>query len=424
MQRILFRIFGSRTHTHRPARPKKASLRVETLEQRDLMAVTAATLTNGVLHVVTDSANNHVEIKQESAGPIILLTNPGAAPAPSGPTIVVKDLTRTDNNTFTFDATKVQSIEVDLGAGDDRLDSFINLPTTVRAGAGNDFVQTGAAADIVFGGDGHDQLFGGDGPDQLLGEGGNDLLVGEGGNDTLIGGEGADLIMGGSGNDFLHGGDNATANRLYGQLDNDTITSISRGDVVDGGDDRDTLNILAGTAEVRNGENVTIAVDGLQRQTDGFSCGPNSGSRFLRSYGFDVSYDSLRRKVRNESLLFKLHLGTRPSVLHKVLKGFKSDLTLRTGAALDDVLNQLSSGKPVIPLIAPGKRTLHYFVLNGFDLDKQTLRFVNTNGVASSMTFAEFDRQWLWTNQFTGIVGRLERLGLKILGLRTRTFLS
>src|SRR5262249_8268241 len=157
----------------------------------------------------------------------------------------------------------------------------------------------GAAADIIFGGDGHDQLFGGDGPDQLFGEGGNDLLVGEGGNDTLMGGEGADLIMGGFGNDFLHGGDNATANRLSGQLDNDTISSSSRSAVWDGGEARDTLTVLAGTAEVRNGENVPIAVDGLQQQTDGFSCGPNSGSRLLRSYGFDVSYDSLRHKVKS-----------------------------------------------------------------------------------------------------------------------------
>ena len=63
-------------------------------------------------------------------------------------------------------------------------------------------------------------------------------------------------------------------------------------------------------------------------------------------------------------------------------------------------------------------------MLNGFDLDNQTLRFVDTSGFAKSMTFEEFKHQWSWTNLFTGIVGRLERVVLKAAGLRNRTFLS
>jgi hypothetical protein len=359
MQRILSRFFGSRTHTHRPARPKRVSLRLEALEQRDLMAVTAATLNAGVLHVVTDSANNQVQIREESSGPIILLTNPGAAAAPPSQTIVVTDLTRTNNNTFTFNRSEVQRIEVDMGAGNDRLSSNVTVPMIARAGAGNDFIETGFARDVIFAGEGNDTVHAADGAGKVVfGEDGDDVLVGGNGNDELSGNGGADVIMGGAGNDIIDGGDNATANRLFGELGN------------------------------------------------------------------DVSYNSLRRKVRNESLLFKLHLGTRPTVLHKVLKAFKSDLSLRTGAALGEVLDQLSSGKPVIPLIAPGKRSLHYVVLNGFDLDNQTVRFVDVSGTSKSMSFAEFERHWKWENFFTGIVGRLERAGLKILGLRSHTFLA
>jgi hypothetical protein len=407
MRRMLSRIFGSRTHTHRPARQKRVSLRVEALEQRDLMAVTAATLTAGVLHVVTDSANNNVEIRETTPAPIILLAGPGGgAVTPSGSVITVKDLTRPTDNPHTFNRSEVQKIEVDLGAGDDHLVSDASVPTTVRAGAGNDFVETGPADDTILAGDGDDTVHANDGNNVVLGEGG------------------ADVLVGGNGKDFLSGGDSVSANQLFGKAGDDTLSSLSRNDVVDGGDGRDTLFIVAGTAEVRNGENVTIAVDGTQPQIDGFSCGPNSGSRLLRSYGFDVSYNSLRHKVKKESLLFKLHLGTLPTVLQKVLKGFKSDLTLHTGSALQDVLDRLGSGQPVIPLIAPAKRDLHYVVLNGFDVDNQTLRFVDTSGFAKSMTFAEFDHQWFWTNQFKGIVGRLERLVLKAAGLRTRTFLS
>jgi hypothetical protein len=418
---------SSRSNTKRHARPKKVSLRVEPLEQRDLMAVTAATLTNGVLHVVTDNANNNVEIREESSGPIILLANTGVVRADptATTTIVVKDLTRTDNNTFTFDRSQVQSIEVDMGSGDDRLVSSATVPMTVHAGAGNDFIETGFARDIIFAGDGNDTVHCNDGAGKVVfGEGGDDVLIGGAGNDELHGGAGADLIMGGAGNDIIDGGDNVSANRLFGEFGDDTISSFSRNDVVDGGDGRDTLRILAGTAEVRNGEDVTITVDHTQPQTDGFSCGPNSGSRLLRSYGFDVSYDFLRHRVKAESLLFKLHLGTRPSVLDKVLKGIKSDISLHTGASLDSVLERLGSGNPVIPLIAPSKRNLHYVVLNGFDLDNQTVRFVDTNGGSGSMTFSQFDRQWVWTNAFTGFVGRIERLVLKAAGLRNRTFMS
>jgi hypothetical protein len=402
---MLSQILGTRTNTRRPARPRTFAPRVEALEQRDLLAITAATLTGGVLHVTTDNANNNVEIR-ETTPIIILLASPGGGAVPSSSVITVKDLTRPTDTPHTFNRSDVQRIEVDLGAGDDHLVCDATAPLIVRAGAGNDFIETGPGDATIFCGDGDDTVHAGDGNNVVLGE------------------AGADVLVGGNGKDVLNGGDSVSSNQLFGKGGDDTLFSSSRNDVVDGGDGRDTFFIVAGTASVQNGENVTIAVDGTQPQTDGFSCGPNSGSRLLRSYGFDVSYNTLRRKVRAESFLFRMHLGTRPIVLNKVMRGFKSDFSLHTEATLDAVLDRLGSGNPVIPLIAPSKRNLHYVVLNGFDLDNQTLQFVGTNGFTKTVSFAEFNHQWNWTNLFTGIVGRLERVVLKAAGLRNRTFLS
>ncbi len=406
MRHVLPQILGSKKTTQRRARPR-TSLRVEALEQRDLMSVTAATLTNGVLRVTCDAADDQVEIRETSSGPVINFAGPGAGvSALSGNVITVKDTTFSPDKTFTFNRSEVQKIEVDLGGGGGFLSSDASVPTLVQIGDGGlTSVETGPANDTIIGGAGNDTIMGGAGDDLINGGEGRNVMFGQAGNDT---------ITGGTGNSFLLGG-----------ADNDTLRSINRNDVLDGGDGFDRLSLLAGPpSTVLHGEDVTIATPTDQPQTDGFSCGPNSGSRFLRSYGIDVSYATLRRVVKSESLLFRFHLGTRPSVLLKVLRKFKSDLSMETNASLDNVLDFLRSGKPAIALIAPKSRTLHYVVLNGFDLDSGTIKFVNTNGAKGSMTFAEFDHQWKWTNQFTGFRGRIMRFFLKAAGLRNRTFLA
>ncbi len=404
MRHMLPRILGSKTNTNRRARPK-TSLQVEALEQRDLMSITAATLNAGVLRVTCDADHDQVEIRETSSGPIILLANPGAAPsALSGNIITVKDTTFSPDKTFTFNRADVQKIEVDLGGGGGYMSSDASVPTLVLIGDGNTTVETGPANDTIIGGAGKDTIMGGAGDDLIRAGAGNTVMYGQKGNDTIIGG---------TGNNFLLGGE-----------DNDNLISINRNDVLDGFDGYDRLSIQAGGVSVHGGENVTIAMDNDQTQTDNFSCGPNSGSRLLRSYGIDASYATLRRKVKAESLLFKCHLGTRPSVLLKVLRKFKSDLGMDTNASLVNVLDFLRSGKPVIALIASRNRTLHYVALNGFDLDSGTIRYVDTNGGRGSYTFAEFEHRWKWENYFHGIVGRLERIGLKVLGLRSHTFIA
>src|SRR5262249_27157668 len=341
-------------------------------------------------------------------------------------------LTRPNDKTYTFKRSEVQRIEVDLGTGNDRLVSDATVSTTVRAGAGNDVVETGPANDEIFAGEGNDVVHANDADDKVFGEGGNDLLDGGAGNDMLAGNGGADVLLGGPGNDALNGGDNASRNQLFGQAGDDAIDSFSRDDVVSGGDGRDSFFIVAGTRPAHDGEDVTIATPSDQLQTDRFSCGPNTGSRFLRSYGIDVSYHAPRRQGKAESGLFRFHLGTRPSVLEKVLKGFKSDLTLHTKASLQDVLDGLADGKPEIALIAKKSKSLgiggkfgllHYVVLNGFDLDNQTIRYVGTDGIQGSWPFSEFTYHGRWLDPFKGFLGKPMKVGLEALGLRKRTFL-
>jgi Ca2+-binding RTX toxin-like protein len=91
-------------------------------------------------------------------------------------------------------------IEVNGGAGNDRLDGDADLPNReiLRGGDGKDSING-------YGGD--DEIRGGAGDDELRGSGGADTVLGEDGNDTLEGdyqaAPAADVIDGGNGSDLL-----------------------------------------------------------------------------------------------------------------------------------------------------------------------------------------------------------------------------
>ncbi len=93
----------------------------------------------------------------------------------------------------------VAGFEVNGGEGDDTVfvAGAIEVPVTMRGGAGRD---------TLIGGSGTDKLVGGEGNDKLAGRGGDDLLFGGHGNDELLGGTGNDTLRGGSGHDIVVGG--------------------------------------------------------------------------------------------------------------------------------------------------------------------------------------------------------------------------
>jgi Ca2+-binding RTX toxin-like protein len=392
-------------HTSRTTTPKNG-LRpmLEALEGREMMSVTAVTLSAGTLHVVADGGNDYVEIRQ-----MIGRTGPGQ-------TVTVRDKTATANNVWAFNASGVQRIVVETNGGNDRVDSNAVAPTQVWGGEGADLIVTGGGKDEIIAGGGNDTVFAGGGNDTVSGHGGDDLLAGGAGNDSLYG----------------HGG----TNRLLGDSGNDSLFAGSRSDTVDGGVGYDYLDLFAGQHVAVNGESTRIGVPQGQPQTDGWSCGPNSGSRFLRSYGINVSYNTLRSQVQENNAVSKFHLGTLPATLRNVLSNHKSDVSLERGASRDRVLQLLGQGKPVIALVAVKKvdiekfgikvgtyGLLHYVVLNGYDQASETIRYVDTDGTAKTWTFSQFSKRSNWVDYFTGIPGNAMQESLRALGMRNQTII-
>lgn len=99
-------------------------------------------------------------------------------------------------NELVCDAPSIAGFEVNAAGGDDRVTvaKRIDLPVTLRGGAGDD---------VLFGGSGDDKLIGGYGSDKLDGWRGDDLLIGGEGNDRLLSGPGDDTLRGGYGKDVL-----------------------------------------------------------------------------------------------------------------------------------------------------------------------------------------------------------------------------
>ena len=177
-----------------------------------------------------------------------------------------------------FDRATFRSASVSLHAGDDDFRAITggsattDVPLTVHAGAGDDFVLGGAANDVLYGGFGEDEVLGGAGTDLVFGGRGADEVNGGVGTDTeVLGpgddtaawnpGEGNDTIDGGSGRDTLafNGSDgdermSLTANgqsavflRSLGSIRMDLV-GVERLDLAAlGGTDNVTVGDLSGT---------------------------------------------------------------------------------------------------------------------------------------------------------------------------------
>ncbi len=104
-------------------------------------------------------------------------------------------------NRLSCEATAIAGFEVNAGEGNDSviISPKIQVPVTLRGGAGNDRLYGGAEADRLVGGAGNDTLIGRAGDDALYGGSGNDLLYGGSGDDLLNGGSGDNEIVGGQG---------------------------------------------------------------------------------------------------------------------------------------------------------------------------------------------------------------------------------
>jgi Ca2+-binding RTX toxin-like protein len=168
----------------------------------------AATLSNSVLTVTGTSANDVIVLTVASKTQYSITLN---------------------GQQSKFATSKVKSIVIDAGAGNDK----INVKAAI------------AAKVSLIGGDGNDTITGGGGAESITGGAGDDSLSGGAGNDTVRGGAGSDFILGGAGNDKLFG--DAGDDYIYGDAGNDTLNGGDGNDTL-GGDDENTLAFVGQTA--------------------------------------------------------------------------------------------------------------------------------------------------------------------------------
>ncbi len=334
------------------------------------------------------------------------------------------------------------------GTGNDKVDFSNNSEgATFATGGGNDTVIGSSWADVITGSSGNDHLDGGVGNDTLVGGLGNDVITGSLGNDklegraghdTLDGGSGADRLEGGDNNDQLKGGfddddlDGGTGNdNLAGEGGDDSLDGGAGKDTLDGGADTDELYADQGNESLKNGEHVEIEVPGGSPQTDAWSCGPNSGSRLLRSYGYDVSYSKLRADAQDSNIISQFGLGTPPPSLRTIMKKYKSNTQLKSDASFSFLLDRLGEGRPVVALIGWGEiyvpnplspldlapEKLHYICLTGFDLAAQALYYTDTTGEEKTMSFNTFKARWDWP------AGPTTYLWLSAMGIKRNTMI-
>jgi Ca2+-binding RTX toxin-like protein len=219
----------------------KTPATLEPLEQRRLLSVT---LSDGLLTITGTRRSDHYEVyvgNRSSADGLVVVVN--------------------NRKLLHFDPAKIKKIKVDLGLGNDEV-SFddtpyfghlsVDVPVTVRGGAGNDTLSGSSRSDLLDGGDGDDGLYpqggnntvlggagndridpgeddnllhGGSGDDFIIARAGNDTVYGDNGHDTLYGGNGDDILMGGSGADTLDGG--SGDDRIYGNRGDDSFIDVS-----------------------------------------------------------------------------------------------------------------------------------------------------------------------------------------------------
>ncbi len=206
---------------------------VESLEKRELMAVSALWFSGNMLVVRTDNASTNVTVES------------------SGSNVMIRDLTT--NRSWSYAASSVGQVEFQGGAGNDRFVNYVySLPVRAFGNGGNDYLE---------GYNGNDTLVGGDGDDTLVGYGGNDSMWGGNGNDIIRGMAGDDQLIGDAGNDQLDGGDGH--DKIWGGYGNDVLLGGNGNDQLIGDDGNDHLNGGEGADKMwgGNGDDVIIAID-------------------------------------------------------------------------------------------------------------------------------------------------------------------
>ena len=188
-------------------------LRIEPLEKRCLMSVSAVMTEGGILRITgTDGADG------------VSVINPVAWGLPDTGIQVFVDAADGTGGVLIGEFPGVRAVHARMLGGNDALDcGWVDSPfasdgsklpvqgisIVAEGGDGDDTIWGSGGNDILIGGAGNDLLteYGGDeSNDVLIGGNGNDILIVYDGDNILIGGNGDDFLCGGSGSDHLIGG--------------------------------------------------------------------------------------------------------------------------------------------------------------------------------------------------------------------------
>jgi hypothetical protein len=190
------------------------------------------------------------------------------------------------------------------------------------------------------------------------------------------------------------------------------------------------------------------------------TCGPNSAWRVIQAYGGVASYQELIDNSSENSVIASLRLGTTGSTLVDAMnadrRGYNVPVfSLRTGQGVQDVINALKSGKPVVAMVrVPGDETvgvggtvgnaiggigntinsvfgtnistnptytvpqLHWIAVYGFDVRTGTIYYMDTDGSSYQESVNDF------ANSFTWDVGPIPNGFLQSVGVVPGTFIA
>ncbi len=203
----------------------------EFLQPRLLLANTYA-LSSGIFTVNNDDLSHTINITRVSQGGAIQVFEDGNfVYSPSGTITGLRVYGKGGNDTLS-------------------IGSWVNLPTTLSGGDGNDRLTGSILGELLQGNAGNDTLDGAHANDSLDGGTGDDSLKGDIGNDLLFGGDGNDTLEGFDGNDSLSG--DANYDSLIGGWGNDTINGGTGGDGI-------SYNLQVGLRDLK----VNISFDGV-----------------------------------------------------------------------------------------------------------------------------------------------------------------
>ena len=248
-----------------------ALVAAEQMEPRTLLSASALIIAgelNVSLHtnenVQVSTFNGNLLVQTSSGtGLFTPITSLGTVAASSITSIVINGGDQENiidlGGVLAADFTKLPSIKVNSGNGNDTITGSPDLPDSLSGGDGNDLINSQGGNDTVDGGDGRDTINAGTGDDNILAGDGADVVDGGSGNDTISGGNGADTITSGAGNDSVSG--NNGEDSITGDAGDDTINSDGGTDFVSGGTGNDS--ILGGELnDVLQGDDGTDTIEG------------------------------------------------------------------------------------------------------------------------------------------------------------------